>query len=121
MILTDFAILPEMRKVFPVPPRYKARSHQDEDSPVTVIAAPLGQRSAQIEVEADVDLGVTSRLLDLLVVHGRFPQRMNLARDGATMMVTLSLPEGTSPEARLLAKMRAIPGVRRADELTPAP
>ncbi|WP_153046164.1 hypothetical protein [Rhizorhabdus dicambivorans] len=87
---------------------------------MTVIAAPLGQRSTQIEVEADVDLGVTSRLLDLLVIHNRFPQRMNLAREGTTMTVTLSLAEGTSAEARLLAKMRAIPGVRRADELNAA-
>lgn len=85
---------------------------------MTVIAATLAERSTQIQVEADVDLGVTSRLLDLLVVHDRFPQRMDLAREGLTMTVTMSLPEGSSPEARLLAKMRAIPGVRRADMLT---
>lgn len=80
-------------------------------------AAPPAERPTQIEVEADVDLGVTNLLLDLLVIHDRFPQRMNLARDGRTMVVTMSLLEGPSPESRLLAKMRAIPGVRRADTL----
>lgn len=85
--------------------------------PVTATEASFAERSTQIEVEADVDLGVTSRLLDLLLIHDRFPQRMNLARDGRTMMVTMSLLEEPSPESRLLAKMRAIPGVRRADTL----
>lgn len=70
-----------------------------------------------IEIEADVDLGVTSRLLDLLVTHDRFPRRMDLSREGRTMTVSLSLPAAGDNGGRLLAKMRQIPGVRRADAL----
>ncbi|KKC24832.1 hypothetical protein WP12_16455 [Sphingomonas sp. SRS2] len=81
--------------------------------------APLP--ATAIEIEADVDLGVTSRLLDLLVTHDRFPRRMDLARDGRTMTVTMSLPPAADNGGRLLAKMRQIPGVRRADALADAP
>lgn len=77
--------------------------------------------AVEIVVEADVDLGVTSRLLDLLVTHDRFPQRMNLVRDGLTMTVTMSLSPSDAPDGRLLAKMRQMPGVRRADALANMP
>lgn len=87
---------------------------------MTIAAAPLSEAvspATDIQIEADVDLGVTSRLLDLLVTHDRFPRRMDLARDAGTMTVTMSLPAADNA-GRLLAKMRQIPGVRRADALT---
>ncbi|MET0373658.1 MAG: hypothetical protein ABW128_05300 [Rhizorhabdus sp.] len=86
---------------------------------IPLAAAPLP--ATDIEIEADVDLGVTSRLLDLLVTHDRFPRRMDMARDGRTMMVTMSLPPADGSSGRLLAKMRQIPGVRRADALADVP
>lgn len=91
---------------------------------MTIAAMPVADVAVQpteITVEADVDLGVTSRLLDLLVTHDRFPQRMNLMRDGQTMTVTMSLPASDAPDGRLLAKMRQMPGVRRADALAAMP
>ncbi len=74
----------------------------------------------EIEVEADVDLGVTSRLLDLLLTHDRLPNRMNLMRDKATMKLSMSLPRAVAGSHGLLAKMRQIPGVRRAEALADA-
>jgi hypothetical protein len=68
-----------------------------------------------VSIEADVDLGVTSRLLDLLVAQDSFPSRMNLHREGLAMTVKLSLPADLSCQQRLLAKMEQIPGVRRVD------
>ncbi len=91
-------------------------------SAAAAVLAPARQQGlSQIEVEADVDLGVTSRLLDLLVAHDRFPHSMNLVRDKERMTVTMALAAGVSAEPRLLAKMQAIPGVRRADALAAQP
>lgn len=87
---------------------------------MTIAAAPRAEAvpaAIAIEIEADVDLGVTSRLLDLLVTHDRFPRRMDLSREGQTMTVSLSLSPASDNGSRLLAKMRQIPGVRRADAL----
>lgn len=89
---------------------------------MTIAAAPRAEAvpaAIAIEIEADVDLGVTSRLLDLLVTHDRFPRRMDLSREGRTMTVSLSLPPAGDNGGPLLAKMRQIPGVRRADARTP--
>lgn len=88
---------------------------------ITTLLAGSTLPATDIEIEADVDLGVTSRLLDLLVTHDRFPRRMDLARDGGTMMVTMSLASTEDHGGRLLAKMRQIPGVRRADALARTP
>ncbi len=86
---------------------------------VTEFASPA-TGTTEIEVEADVDLGVTSRMLDLLVTHDRFPHRMDLVRDKETMRLTMSLPPADAGASVLLAKMRQIPGVRRAEALADA-
>lgn len=80
-------------------------------------AAEAAVHATEIEVEADVDLGVTSRMLDLLVTHDRLPSRMNLVRDKEGMTLSMSLPPAEAGTAVLLARMRQIPGVRRAEAL----
>ena len=84
------------------------------------LVAEAAVHATEIEVEADVDLGVTSRMLDLLVIHDRLPNRLNLVRDKETMTLSMSLPPAEAGAARLLAKMRQIPGGRRAEALAEA-
>jgi len=68
-------------------------------------------------LEADADLGVTGRLLDLLVARDSLPQKMDMLRDGRTMTVTMEMPGGVEVDTSLLAQMREIPGVRTAGPL----
>lgn len=82
-----------------------------------IIAAevPAAEADVAIEVEADVDLGVTSRMLDLLVIHGRLPNRMSMVRDKGTMRLSMTLSSTEAGYNALLAKMRQLPGVRWAE------
>ncbi|MGC6330541.1 hypothetical protein [Rhizorhabdus sp. FW153] len=84
-------------------------------SPVTHTTS-VALRS-RISLEAEADLGVTGRLLDLLVARDSLPQKMNMLRDGRTMTVTMEMPGGVEVDASLLAQMREIPGVRTAGPL----
>lgn len=77
---------------------------------------PAALRS-RISLEAEADLGVTARLLDLLVARDSLPQKMDLLRDGRTMTVTMEMAGGVEVDAGLLAQMREIPGVRAAGTL----
>ncbi|WP_165322820.1 hypothetical protein [Rhizorhabdus phycosphaerae] len=80
----------------------------------------LADHRSRIALEAEVDLGVTGRLLDLLVAYDRLPQTMNLRREGRTMTVTMEMPSGVEAGAGLLALMRGIPGVRTAGSIADA-
>ena len=69
-----------------------------------------------LRVEADVDVGVTSRVLDMLSAVDRFPSHMSLNRDDRTEMLSLELKvaAGTS---NLAARIGQIPGVRCVNPL----
>ncbi len=68
-----------------------------------------------VHIQADADLGVPSRVLDLIAAQEHLPTRFSLTREGARMSVSLDL-DGIAPAriARLTAKFRQIPGVRSA-------
>ncbi len=68
-----------------------------------------------VHIQADADLGVPSRVLDLIAAHEHLPIRFSLTCEGARMSVSLDL-DGMAPEriAGLTAKFRQIPGVRSA-------
>lgn len=64
-----------------------------------------------LRIEADVDLGVTSRVLDMLSAADRFPTRMRLDRDVRAEMLSMEL-EFPSGGGNLAARIGQIPGVR---------
>ena len=75
----------------------------------------MGDMSACVErlrIDADVDRGVTSRVLDLLIAVDRFPTAINLHREGDAMTLRLEL-EGGDNRLAVIARLRQIPGVRR--------
>jgi len=76
-----------------------------------------------VHIQADADLGVPSRVLDLIAAHAHLPTRFSLTREGARMSVSLDLDGITLARiAALTAKFRQIPGVRSAahvESLTP--
>ena len=84
---------------------------------MTLVACSSASLRSRILLEADADLGVTGRLLDLLVARDSLPQKMDMLRDGRTMTVTMEMPGGVEVDTSLLAQMREIPGVRTAGPL----
>jgi hypothetical protein len=71
-----------------------------------------------LHVDADADLGVPSRVLDLLVAQDRLPEAFNLLRDGARMTLRMRFIDLPADRAALMvAKIRQIPGVRAAAPL----
>jgi hypothetical protein len=75
---------------------------------------PAVTGASAMHIEADADLGVTSRVLDLLVALDRFPETLHLQRDGDRLTLDLGFNRAETPVLQLLARMRQIPGVRRA-------
>lgn len=65
-----------------------------------------------LRIEADVDQGVTSRLLDLLGTHDCFPRTLRLDRQRDSLVLELEIDDA-SREALLARRMRQIAGVRR--------
>lgn len=70
-----------------------------------------------LRIEADADMGVASRLLDLLVAQDSFPNAMQLDRDGLRLTFRLGFDRALGPNSPLIARIRQIPGVRRATPL----
>lgn len=75
-----------------------------------------------IQIETDADLGVPSRVFDLLAVQDRLPENFNLRREGDGMTLRMSFPDLAIDRAvQMIARIRQIPGVRSADPVkTPA-
>jgi len=71
-----------------------------------------GVHPERFRIEADVDQGVTSRVLDLLSAADRFPRSMQLNRDGQTMTLSIELEPQPSCRLPVAARIRQIPGVR---------
>jgi hypothetical protein len=66
-------------------------------------------------LEADVDSGVPSRILDLLVVQDLLPEVFTFHCDGLRMTLSLAFAQLAPKRAALMiARMRQIPGVQSA-------
>jgi hypothetical protein len=72
----------------------------------------------RFRIEADADQGVTSRVLDLLSAADRFPQRMQLDRDGPTMTLNIELEAAPACRLPVAARIGQIPGVRKVVAMT---
>lgn len=68
----------------------------------------------KLRIEADSDLGVPSRVLDLLGAVDRYPLAMRFDRDPSRLTLTLELAS-TAPT--IAARLRQIPGVRRVSTI----
>ena len=89
-------------------------------APVTRDRQGVGaNRTEHLRIEADIDLGVTSRVLDMLSAVGRFPTRMRLDRDDRKGMLSLEF-EIAPGAANLVARIGQIPGVRCIEPLVRA-
>lgn len=71
----------------------------------------------RLRIEADMDLGVTSRVLDMLGAVDRYPLALRL--DRAADRLTLDLELDHAGPA-VTARLRQIPGIRRVSAIAVA-
>jgi hypothetical protein len=66
-------------------------------------------------IEADLDLGIAARVLDLLVTHDRVPNSFRLEREAERFLLTMEFDSFAEDRAAaLVRKISACPGVRNA-------
>ena len=70
-----------------------------------------------LRIDTDLDLGVPSRLLDLLVAQGRLPERFELVRSGERYGIVMrfaDLPANVA--STMAARIRQMPGVLTVEQ-----
>ena len=65
-----------------------------------------------LQLESDRDASIPGRLLDLLTVQQRLPDRMTIDWQPASISFCLLFDADTALPASLVARLRMIPGVR---------
>lgn len=72
------------------------------------LAAP----PTMLHLESDLDAGIAARLLDLLTVQRRLPERLVIDWLAHGIRFTLDFDAETDLSANLLARLRQLPGMR---------
>ena len=66
----------------------------------------------RLRIDTDLDLGVPSRVLDLLVAQGQLPERFELERSGGRYGILVRLADLPAAAASTMAaRIRQMPGV----------
>ncbi|WP_426165673.1 hypothetical protein [Sandarakinorhabdus sp. DWP1-3-1] len=73
-----------------------------------IITAPI----TMLHLESDLDAGIAARLLDLLTVQRRLPERLVIDWLAHGIRFTLDFKVDTDLSASLLARLRQLPGMR---------
>ena len=70
-----------------------------------------------LRIDTDLDLGVPSRVLDLLVAQGRLPERFELVRSGERYGIVMGFADLPANAAdTLAARIRQMPGVLTVEQ-----
>ena len=70
-----------------------------------------------LRIDTDLDLGVPSRVLDLLVAQGRLPERFELVRSGERYGIVMGFADlPASAAATMAARIRQMPGVLMVEQ-----
>jgi hypothetical protein len=72
-------------------------------------------RMSLLQVDIIADLGIASRILDLLSVQSQLPSQLEIVRQGERLAIRVLLePAPLQTERNILLKVRQLPGVMRA-------
>lgn len=70
-----------------------------------------------LRIDTDLDLGVPSRVLDLLVAQGQLPERFELVRGGERYGIVLGFADlPANAAATMAARIRQMPGVLMVEQ-----
>ena len=70
-----------------------------------------------LRIDTDLDLGVPSRVLDLLVTQGRLPERFELVRSGERYGIVMGFADlPASASTTMAARIRQMPGVLTVEQ-----
>ena len=70
-----------------------------------------------LRIDTDLDLGVPSRVLDLLVAQGRLPERFELVRAGERYGIVMGFADLPASAAdTMAARIRQMPGVLTVEQ-----
>lgn len=70
-----------------------------------------------LRIDTDLDLGVPSRVLDLLVAQGRLPERFELVRGGERYGIVMGFADlPANAAATMAARIRQMPGVLMVEQ-----
>ncbi|MEG3153329.1 hypothetical protein [Sphingomonas sp. RB1R13] len=70
-----------------------------------------------LRIDTDLDLGVPSRVLDLLVAQARLPERFELVRGGERYGIVMGFADlPANAAATMAARIRQMPGVLMVEQ-----
>lgn len=70
-----------------------------------------------MRIDTDLDLGVPSRVLDLLVAQGQLPEQFELARSGERYGIVIGFADlPANAAATMAARIRQMPGVLTVEQ-----
>ena len=70
-----------------------------------------------LRIDTDLDLGVPSRVLDLLVAQARLPERFELVRSGDRFGIVMDFADLPADAAAIMAaRIRQMPGVLTVEQ-----
>ncbi len=68
--------------------------------------------ATMLHLESDLDAGIAARLLDLLTVQRRLPERLTIDWQAHGIRFALDFGADADLSANLLARLRQLPGMR---------